>query len=98
MSKNLGIKLTSVDFPLPDEPTIATISPLFTLSEILFRTVAFSYLKLTFLNSIHFLNNGSNDISEPTKNLLKTYFENNEKIKEDILIIKISNNIIYYRL
>ena len=32
-------------------------------------------------NSIHFLNNGSNDISESTKNLLKTYFENN--IDED---------------
>ena len=32
-------------------------------------------------NSIHFLNNGSNDISEPTKNLLKTYFKN--KIDED---------------
>ena len=28
-------------------------------------------------NSIHFLNNGTNDISESTKNLLKTYFENN---------------------
>jgi hypothetical protein len=28
-------------------------------------------------NSIHFLNNGSNDISETTKNLLKTYFKNN---------------------
>jgi len=32
-------------------------------------------------NSIHFLNNGSNDISEPTKKLLKSYFENN--IDED---------------
>lgn len=32
-------------------------------------------------NSIHFLNNGTNDISESTKKLLKTYFEN--KIDED---------------
>ena len=70
MSKNLGIKLTSVDFPLPDEPTIATISPLFTLSEILFRTVAFSYLKLTFLNSIHFLNEFKFSLFESSKNSL----------------------------
>tara|TARA_R110002072_G_C7930586_1_gene531672 strand:- start:588 stop:1859 length:1272 start_codon:yes stop_codon:yes gene_type:complete len=32
-------------------------------------------------NSIHFLNNGTNDITESTKKLLKTYFEN--KIDDD---------------
>lgn len=35
-------------------------------------------------NSIHFLNNGTNDISESTKNLLNTYFKNN--IDEDFCL------------
>ena len=46
-------------------------------------------------NSIHFLNNRTNDISEYTKKLLLNYFSVNEDNKDDILLIEIDDKINY---
>ena len=44
-------------------------------------------------NSLEFLNNGSNDISEPRKKLLLDYFNNNQNNKDDIIITEINDKI-----
>ncbi len=49
-------------------------------------------------NSIHFLNNGTNDISENTKKLLINYFKLNKNNEDNIIITEINNNKINYIL
>ena len=44
------------------------------------------------INSIEFLNNGTNDIDSNKKELLMDYFNNNENNKNDILITEINDN------
>ena len=55
-SKNLGIKLTSVDFPPPEFPTNATVSPFLTVKLIFFNIFSglSLYLKSTFSKFISF--------------------------------------------
>ena len=48
------------------------------------------------INSIHFLNNGSNDIDSNKKELLIDYFNSNENNKDDILITEMNDDKINY--
>ena len=48
------------------------------------------------INSIDFLNNGTNDIDSNKKELLIDYFNSNENNKDDILIIEMNDDKINY--